>query len=323
MKKLFISIVLCLLLGYFHTQAQERPTELPEKVALSQYKQTDFVPTLASAFTANENIVYCATMPYAWEALRKFLNVPITNITNKQLAILNADTTHLDAFEENQCDVKVEVEKHMITTKASFETELPFSEPFTKFDTPLQFKNASVASFGFHGASTFASINYYHNETDFSITLYSHHYLHNIVLVMAPEFSLETLNLKAYWDRIQAERDVSIIFSEEDVVQIPMICFNIEKEYEDMKGSTFKAADTLYTLRKVTQRNAFLLNEKGAKASGDVLIMAADGIPSETSKPKKMIFNQPFAVFLQKRDGLYPYFGMYIANGELLIQKHK
>lgn len=319
MRNLYIAIAFCLLLSYFNTKAQERLAEFPEKVAISNYKQTDFVPTLASAFTANENIVYCATMPYAWEALRKFLNAPITQITNKQLATLNATTTHLDAFEENQCDVKVEVEKHMITTKASFETELPFSEPFTKFDTPLQFKNASVASFGFHGASTFANINYYHNENDFSITLYSHHYLHNIVLVMAPEFSAETLNLKAYWDRIQSERNPSIEFSEEDVVQIPMICFNIEKEYQEIEGSTFKAADTLYTLRKATQRNAFLLNEKGAKASGDVFIIVEDGISLETPQPKKMIFNKPFAVFLQKSDGLYPYFGMYIANEELLI----
>jgi hypothetical protein len=38
-------------------------------------------------------------------------------------------------------------------------------------------------------------------------------------------------------------------------------------------------------------------------------------------KPKMMIFNKPFVVFLKRKDAKHPYFGVYIANEELLKKK--
>ncbi len=34
-----------------------------------------------------------------------------------------------------------------------------------------------------------------------------------------------------------------------------------------------------------------------------------------------MIFNKPFVVFLKRKDAKHPYFGVYIANEELLKKK--
>ena len=43
----------------------------PEKKNVTELEQTDFVPTLESSFGLKNNIIYGATIPFAWHEVRK------------------------------------------------------------------------------------------------------------------------------------------------------------------------------------------------------------------------------------------------------------
>ena len=85
-----------------------------------------------------------------------------------------------------------------------------------------------------------------------------------------------------------------------------------------MVGSSFKANHTNFTILEAHQQNAFILNEIGAEVKSVVDIAADATEEIEKPKPKMMIFNKPFVVLLKRKDAENPYFGVYIANDELL-----
>ena len=41
----------------------------------------------------------------------------------------------------------------------------------------------------------------------------------------------------------------------------------------------------------------------------------------EKPKPKKMIFNRPFLILLKRAESKNPYFGLWIANTELMTKE--
>ena len=59
------------------------------------------------------------------------------------------------------------------------------------------------------------------------------------------------------------------------------------------------------------------LNENGALLESEAVIWM-DG---DTYATKKFIFDRPFLLLLQQRDGNAPYFALWIANTELLSPK--
>jgi len=120
----------------------------------------------------------------------------------------------------------------------------------------------------------------------------------------------ETKNEDNYW---------KYYYENEDKLIIPMIALHIEKNYESIEGTTFTAEKSSHNLIKVYQRNAFILNEKGAiiETEAEIGDVETEALPEEI-KPKNLIFNKPFLLLLKKKDSSYPYFAIFIADAELL-----
>jgi len=291
----------------------------PKVKNVAELKNTDFVPTLESSFETKRNIIYGATIPFAWNEIRNEIGTELTDFTNKQLEEINSTKSYINVLKDNEYKTSVEIEGTEIRATAYFRKSLPFEEPLIKFDKLLKFGNSKVESFGFWGSCGFAKINYFNNENEFSISLFPKNKKHEIILIMHKG---RKNDFKDYFQRYnqqkELEKNQKVYFNDDDKVEIPIIEFNLEKSFNKIVGSSFKANDTKYTMLEAYQRNAFILNENGTEVESIVEMSTDAKEEVEKIKPKMMIFNKPFVVLLKRKDAENPYFGVYIANNELL-----
>lgn len=297
----------------------ENESIFPEVKNVTELKNTDFVPTLESSFEIKNNIIYGATIPYAWNEIRNKIGTTLTDFSNKQLEEINDTKSYINVLKNNEYETSVEVYEKEIIAKAYFRKSLPFEEPLTRFDKSLTFGNSNVKSFGFWNSCSFAKINYFNDENDFSISLFPKNKEHEIILILQKE---NKSDFKQYFQRYNQQRELAknqrIFFNEDDKVEIPIIEFNLEKMFKKIVGSTFKANNEEFKMFEAYQRNAFILNENGVEIESEAEMSADAAEETERPKPKMMIFNKPFVVLLKRKDAKNPYFGVYITNDELL-----
>tara|TARA_R110002012_G_scaffold322015_1_gene553694 strand:- start:979 stop:1944 length:966 start_codon:yes stop_codon:yes gene_type:complete len=318
MNKTTIILTLLILISSCKSKL-ENENIFPEVKNVTELKSTDFVPTLESTFEIKNNIIYGATIPFAWNEIRNEIGTTLTDFSSKQLEEINDTKSYVNVLKNNEYETSVEVDGKEIRAKAYFRKSLPFEEPLTKFDKPLTFGNSSVESFGFWSSCSFAKINYFNDENDFSVTLFPKNDEHEIILILNKEIRSD---FKSNFERYNKQKSIAkserVYFNDDDKVEIPIIEFNLAKSFDKIVSSSFKANETEYTILEALQRNAFILNENGAEVESEVE-MAADAVEEiEKVKPKMMIFNRPFVVLLKRKDAENPYFGVYIANDELL-----
>ncbi len=294
----------------------------PKVKNVTEFKKTDFVPTLESSFNNENNIIYGATMPFAWNEIRKEIGSSLSGFTNKDLEQLNETKSFLNVLKDDEYQMSVEIDGNEIKVKAYFRKSLPFEEPLTKFEESLKFGNSKVESFGFWGSSSYARLNYFNNENDFSISLFPLNKEHEIILIMNQKEKNNFSDFTEYLKVLSQQKNQTVYFNDDDKVEIPIIEFNLEKTFNLFIGSTFHSEKIDFEVTEAYQRNAFVLNEKGAEVESIMEFAAEEAAAEfEKQKPKMMIFNKPFVVFLKRKDASHPYFGVYIANDELLKNK--
>ena len=81
MKQTYIFSILLIISGC--KSKLEDESAFPAVTSVSTLKTTEFVPTLESSFSTDNNIVYCATFPYAWAEIKKEIGTPLSQFTNK------------------------------------------------------------------------------------------------------------------------------------------------------------------------------------------------------------------------------------------------
>ena len=134
----------------------ENEIVFPEVKNVTELKNTDFVPTLESSFEIKNNIIYGATIPFAWNEIRNEIGTTLTDFSSKRLEEINDTKSYVNVLNNNEYETSVEVDGKEIRAKAYFKKSLPFDEPLTKFDKPLTFGNSNVESFGFWSSCSFA-----------------------------------------------------------------------------------------------------------------------------------------------------------------------
>jgi len=104
--------------------------------------------------------------------------------------------------------------------------------------------------------------------------------------------------------------------SKDDKLAIPVINFNILKSYDELiDKKLLNAGFSEYIIAKALQSIKFRLDEKGAVLKSEAKI----GLKQASSnKPKMLVFNEPFLLYLKEKDADYPYFAMWVNNTELL-----
>ena len=293
----------------------------PELQNVSNLENTDFVPTLESPFSIKNNTIYGATLPFAWNEIRNSLNQPLFNFESTQLLALHSTKSFINTLTKGEYETSVQVDGNVIKASAYFRKSLPFKTELTKFNDPIDFNGNEVESFGFCGYNEIARINYFHNESNLSISLFPENSEHEIILIMDSNMDLDSVSFINQFNKFQqllkAESTHETVLNDNDKVQIPIIQFHLEKAFSDIIESTFQSKTMKYTVSEAYQRNAFILNEKGAEVESEA-VFAVEETSAPSSSPKRMIFNKPFFIFLKRKDAPHPYFGVFVANTELL-----
>lgn len=325
------------------TELEKEINEIPKEFnpvfkdvdSLGAFDNTDFAPTLESSINKKHNSIYSATILFAWDEIRKEIKDSMTHFTSSELELINKSKSYIGVLNKNEYKTNVTVNEDTIFAEAYFQKSLPFSSPLNKHKTPFLFKKDSVASFGFHvyGHKSFrAIINFYNCDEDFSITLKPKDRDHEIILIKTNKNQsslsqyIDYLNSESeeFKNNINSENEWRHNLVKDDDVKIPILNFNIEHNFESIENSLFNTNDILYKVLTFYQQNAFILNENGAEVESfaveEVVEECVAEIGAEIPTPKKMHFNDDFVIFLKRKDGEFPYFGLYITNDELMVK---
>ncbi|WP_321424620.1 hypothetical protein [uncultured Bacteroides sp.] len=303
---------------------------------LSEYKKSIFLPTLENKLSPNKNSIYCATLLYAWDELRKEIKPPFQiDKELKDLTLLNNSQSFVDALNKGDYKSNTIVKGNNIKVNVEFSKSLPFEIKVEDLYNTLIFKNEKVYCFGIYGSdscqSKIVEILYYKNDNEFLISLIPKDHAHEIILLktndrfnsMAKILSkIENyINLGNYEVRTR-KAEWKYTFNEDDNIIIPKIKFNIETNYPTLEGKLFKSNQQSYLIKEAMQRTAFTLDEYGAQIESESEITTLSAMEEEKEKPqpKHLIFNKPFFIMLKKTHSKNPYFAMWVANSELMIK---
>jgi len=304
---------------------------------LSEFKQTVFIPTLENKINLENNTVYSASLLYAWGEIRQTINSNLL-IDPKfaDLTLLNNSQFYLNVLKDDEYSIDVKIEGKTITAKAEFNKSLVFQPRLTEFHNKLKFNNQPVQSFGAsyfdYPINQIIKVLYYENDENFILKLIPTEKDHEIILFKPnqnfssiSEMIQEVKRLSEIGQRQRTE-DIHrwkyfLSDSDEDIVIIPKINFNIETDYQSLIGNIFIAKNIDFEIVKAWQRTAFNLDEGGAVVESEAEMAvdaAAEAIENTKPNPQNFIFDKPFLILLKRTDAQNPYFAFWVANGELM-----
>lgn len=331
------AIIFTLILTTLFSCKNER--KFPEVKKLSEYKNTQFIPTLEHKISNDKNSVYCATLLFAWDEIRKQINLPLTISDDCfDLKLLNKSTSFKNVLKSNEYEVDGEVNGEIITARAEFNKSLPFELKLQSFNNKLIFDGEKVSSFGVYGYDSYEQLKivkiiYYKNDNNFIVTLLPKDKEHEITLFKTDQrfnsiaqmaVEIEKLTEIGKAEKKNEKINWKYYYSEADIVMIPKFNFNIETNYTNLEGNRFNTNKNKFQIERVWQRTAFILDESGAEIKSEAEIeVAVEEVEEEYEKPKpkKMVFDKPFLILLKRTDAKNPYFGLWTTNTELMTKE--
>jgi hypothetical protein len=307
----------------------------PENKQITEFEKTDFVATLENPIDKTKNIVYSASLLFAWDQIKQELGSPIVvNEDLTDLFLLNNSNSYKKVLNKLEYVSSVKITDSRITAKAQFAKSLPFLEKLNSYKNKLTFDSTKVSSFGANGHYDFLysiiEILYYQNDSNFIVRLNPKDKEHQILLLMT---SKECNTLGAYYAELNTliekgkvvQRDYKsswrCSFMTEDQLIVPKFSFNISKNYNCMEQKPFETNKTTFWVEEIWQRTAFILDESGAEIESEATAVASLLESEALPIPKKLIFNKPFCLFLARTKATNPYFAMWVANAELMLSE--
>ncbi|WP_338792918.1 hypothetical protein [Bernardetia sp. MNP-M8] len=312
--------------------------EFPKVKKLSEFPKTEFLPTLENKISKDKNAVYCVTLLYTWDEVRKAIKSPLqinSKENSQDLVLVHNSTSFKNVLNADEYSSSVNVEGDRIEAKAEFDKSLPFEFDLKNFHNELTFKGKKVASFGSFGGGKNAyktiDILYYKNDDEFVIKLLPKDQQHEIILFKTKKQfkNFVQMNNELEQNRKLGKKEQKneskywkYYLQDEDEVVIPKFNFNIETNYSNIEGNKIKTSENNYVITTAWQRTAFILDEKGAEIKSEARIeVTAEALEEELPKPKKMRFDKPFFVVLKKTQSLNPYFVLFANNAELMVKE--
>lgn len=305
----------------------------------AEFVGTVLVPTMEHPISKDSNVVYCATMLYAWDKAREIFQEPIVVPSQyRDLQLLNASTSHKNTLSPSEYMAEGIAKGNSVVVRSRFEKNLPFDVQFNTFDNRLKFNGKTVPAFGKAGnwgseCQDQIKILYYQNDRHFLVKLIPEDKRHEILLYM-PDHAFSTFaemqqkvsQLIEQGRKEQKMEDSKWKYKfsvDVDELLIPKFDFNISTDYRSLLGNHFTVGQEVWTIGRAWQQVAFHLDENGAAVESEAELITYLGIEigSEIPQPKKMIFDRPFYVLLKRVDASQPYFVLWVANTELMVKE--
>lgn len=335
MKRKTTIILTLILITLFNCKKDRKFLEVKK---LTEFKNTEFIPTLEHKISQNKNSVYCATLLFAWNEIRKQIDSPLTiSDKNFDLKLLNKSISFENVLKSNEYNASGEIVGDLITARAEFNKSLPFELKLQNFTNKLTFDGRKIPSFGVNGNDRYeqlkiVKIMYYKNDDNFIINLLPKDKEHEIILFKTEQnfhsiaemtTEIEKLTKIGNIEKKNEKINWKYFYSEDDIVIIPKFNFNIETNYNTLEGNNFNADKQIFQIYRAWQRTAFILDESGAEIESEAEIEVPAAMEEESEKPKskKMVFDKPFLILLKRKDAKNPYFGMWTTNTELMLKE--
>jgi hypothetical protein len=303
------------------------PKDTLKVTDITKFPKSQFLPTLESSLNTKENGIYAASLLYAWKELETRLQIDL--VETKILKDLQKSVFSTKLLEKGEIMTNVTLTNDIIKIHVEFNKNLPFETPFLRSNNPFVFQKRKVSSFYHNGRKDNTEIVFYNDDNDFAIRLLPIDTKHEIILYKSNfsnlkniRQSIENLNIKqsTFLKNKKQKNKWKYAFKADDYLQIPIIHFNLEKIFKEIIGSKIKANSKTYPVEEAYQRIAFCLNEYGSTIESEADLTACTEVEDDTEcvKPKKLIFDKPFIIFLKRKDCKQPYFTIYISNSELM-----
>ena len=300
---------------------------------ISAYSNTIFVATLENKIVAEKNVIYSPTILFCWAKIRSLLKYPIYTMPNstEDLNLLNNSRSYVNSLRKEDYSDDASLRDGALFVHSYFHKDLPFQIPFNNLGYSLLFKNEKVNSFGLNNSDNLAYsqiyIPYYKDDDHFILILRPKDETHQIILSKGIELEkslIETVKEIYRLSSIDSSKNQkfgqTFYFDNKlDTLKIPVLRFNIETRFATLENQTIISNHLQFPISEVYQRNAFLLNEKGAiaESEGEVKSMA-DTAESAKPKPRRFVFDKPFFIILKTREYKNPYFVMKVNDTELM-----
>ena len=156
------------------------------------------------------------------------------------------------------------------------------------------------------------SILYYNNEKDKAISI-STTTNDEIILCMTDKKQ----NFNQVIEKINNEKQTytgSKTLEEADILKIPEISMESEKEYKDIEDKDFETADgEILKIEKALQNIKFELNKEGAILESEAG-MTVQTNAVEITESRDFSFNDKFVLLLKEKDKETPYFALNISD---------
>ena len=207
---------------------------------------------------------------------------------------------------------------------------LDFPKPFERVDESLRFEGAEVPCFGIGPGRKAAHLELYPqvlildyaNPDDFVVELKTNSTGDRLVLAkLRPEPTL-----RKTMERVQARAGHSApqTAAPGDILEVPKLNFDLTRRFGELEHQRLAIANPAVPqdLRIVSalQGIRFLLNEKGVKLRSEshlaIRSCSAEGPPPSA---RRMLFDKPFLLLMQRTEAKSPYFAMWVDNPEIVI----
>lgn len=314
--------------------------DLPELVTIDSLKSTDFVATMESDIRGEKNIIYCPTLLYAWNEIRKVtgeLKVR-EDKDSRNMSEFNDSKSFENSLSPAEFRTEVQINGEEIIGKAEFNTELTFKPYLEKMDYPLMFKQKNVNGFGMieydFDIAKQLNILYFKDNENFIFKINPEQGDNEIIFIMGSEFS----NVKTFAE-LSTKLNEHITIGKNEIKSkinlwkyklidhetfaIPELAFNIEKSFNDLINQDVYSDNKTYTVKIAKQRNALLLNNKGAKIESEAEIaVEAAAAPTMDDKiiQKHLFLNNTFFILFKHTSKQNPYFCVKINTDELMTK---
>jgi hypothetical protein len=335
--------------------------ETVTQVDSTSLKNTLITSHMEEKITPGKNLIYCNTFQIAWNELKDNIIKEDIRLTDEPAIVkfLNKSlSTKADISEDcyvamvgfSQEGILAKVNKAL---KQKFGDEAPvvddllaedsifayaflyknlrFKVAFENLKAPLSFTSsdgrvAKLRAFGIRNfshrekyikMSAQVRILDYKNESDFIIRLKSTSPSDEIILAKVKSDGTLLATIEAVQARVESGRSGSLDPGE--TLQIPKFDFDLKHLYSELRGRSFKNKGfEKYGIDYAIQTIRFKLDEKGTILKSEARI----SVPCESPmKPRRLIFDRPFLLYLKEKGAKYPYFAMWVGNAELLVKE--
>jgi hypothetical protein len=336
-----------------------RPNGAPTPVKVVADAQKGLTRTTVTAHLLerhqpNQNLVWCATMQFAWNALEKTLGFPLelqgsppmaVAMNRKLLGIEVADPEKYVIFSGKRNSqvleqIKTEMRKRFPRAElppldwqpddtamafAYLFANLPFETPLFRHQKGISFRGEHVSAFGLWDAHSQkplreqlreVTVCEFASDSDFVVQLHSTAPGERIIVarVTPGETLLDTV--QSVMKRSLKQTDGLV---ESDDLIIPCVNFDLTRTYPEVEGPRFRFVHGgEQFIRTAYQRTQFRLDELGARLES--VATAWSMLNGDPPKGRKMICDGPFLILLARVGAPLPYFAFWVENEELLVR---